>query len=155
MKLKLIPLATVASLALGLYPAFADTGSMTAKAKIDGVCKLAAVPTLDFGTLDQVTAAAVNPAAVNASYRCTSGTAPTSFKVGGATSSPFNGSLSNGTDSIAYTVSWTAPTTAGTGLSTGKTPVTVALTGSLPGGSNYQDVSAGNYTQAVSIDIAP
>lgn len=132
-----------------------DTATMTVKATVVGTCKLVSVPTLDFGTLNQVTAPAVNPPAVNVTYRCTKGTAPSTFKVGGQTASPFNGSLSNGTDPISYTISWTAPTTAGSGLGTGVTPVNVALAGSMPGGSNYQNVSAGTYTQSVSIDISP
>ena len=50
---------------------------------------------------------------------------------------------------------WTNPTTQGSGLGTGITPVNVALTGSMLGGSNYQNVSAGTYTQSVAIVIAP
>lgn len=132
-----------------------DTATMTVTATVVGVCKLVSVPTLDFGTLNQATAAAVNPPAVNVTYRCTKGTPPGSFKVGTLTSGPFNGSLSNGTDSITYTINWAAPTTAGSGLGTGVTPVNVPLTGSMPGGANYQNVSAGTYTQSVAIEISP
>lgn len=144
-----------AAAAAGCTLAWADTATMTVKATVVGTCKLVSVPTLDFGILNQATAPAVNPAAVNVTYRCTKGTPPGTFKVGGQTGGPFNGSLSNGTDTIAYTIAWTAPSTAGSGLGTGVTPVNVPLTGSMPGGSNYQNVSAGSYTQSVSIEISP
>lgn len=147
--------AIAAAAALSCSFAFAgDTQNMTVQAQVVGTCKLVTVPTLDFGTLDQVTAPAVNPAAVNVTYRCTKNTAPATFTVGGG-ASPFTGSLGNGTDTIAYTITWTAPTTGGSGLGTGITPVNVALTGSMAGGANYQNVSAGTYTQTVAIAITP
>lgn len=153
-KLSRLAVATAAA-ALSCSAAFAaDTQNMTVQANVVGTCKLVTVPLLDFGTLNQVTAPAVNPAAVNVTYRCTKNTAPTSFTVGGG-ASPFTGSLGNGTDTIAYTVTWTNPTTQGSGLGTGITPVDVALTGSMAGGANYQNVSAGTYTQSVAIVINP
>ncbi|HYD75651.1 spore coat protein U domain-containing protein [Ramlibacter sp.] len=132
-----------------------DTATMTVTATVVGVCKLVSVPTLDFGTLNQATAPVVNPPAVNVTYRCTKGTPPGSFKVGTLTSGPFNGVLSNGTDTITYTINWTPPTTAGSGLGSGVTPIDVPLIGSMPGGANYQNVSAGTYTQSVPIEISP
>lgn len=148
--------AVAAFVAASSSPALAaDTQNMTVQATVVGTCKLGTMPLLDFGTLDQVAAPAVNPAAVNVQYRCTKNTAPTTFSVGGSTSGTFNGSLGNGTDTIAYTITWTNPTTKGSGLGTGVTPVDVALTGSMTGGANYQNVSAGTYTQSVAIVINP
>ena len=151
---KLKTIACIALLAPAAAVFAADSQNLTAQATVNGTCKLATVPTLDFGTLDQVNAPAVNPTAVNVTYRCTKNTAPSSFKVGGTATSPFTGSLSNGTDTIAYTITWTAPTTQGSGLGTSVTPVNVGLAGSMAG-TAYQNVSAGSYTQSVAIDIAP
>lgn len=149
-------IAALALAAAAVSPAFAgDSQNMTVQASVVGTCKLVTVPTLDFGTLNQATAPAVNPAAVKVQYRCTKNTAPTSFTVGASSTGSFAGSLSNGTDTIGYTVTWTNPTTGGSGLGTGVTPVDVNLTGSMPGGANYQNVSAGNYTQSVAIAINP
>ena len=151
--LKLAALGAAALLSAAAVQA-SDSANMTVQATVVGTCKLVTVPTLDFGTLNQVTAPNLTPAAVNVTYRCTKGSAPTSFKVGGTATSPFAGSLSNGTDTIAYSISWTAPTTAGSGLGSSVTPVNVGLSGSM-NGSAYQNVSAGSYTQSVAIDIAP
>lgn len=148
-----IAIAAVLATASGL--AAADTLNMTVQASVVGTCKLVTVPTLDFGTLDQVNAPAVNPAAVNVQYRCTKNTAPAGFTVGGSATGSYAGSLSNGTDNIAYSITWAAPATQGSGLGTTVTPVDVPLTGSMPGGANYQNVSAGAYTQSVAVVITP
>lgn len=145
--------AVAAAAVLSCSFASADTLNMAVSAQVVGTCKLVSVPAMDFGTLNQVTAPVV-PAAANVTYRCTKNTAPATFTVGGG-GSPYTGSLGNGTDNIAYTVSWTAPTTGGDGLGTTITPVTVALTGSMAGGTNYQNASAGTYTQSVAVVITP
>src|SRR5690349_572044 len=98
--------AVCAATALSCNLAFAV--DMTVTAAVVGTCRVITGPTLDFGTLNQVTALDLTPTAVNATYRCTKNTAPATFTVG-ASASPYTGSLSNGTDTIAYTVSWTAP----------------------------------------------
>ena len=149
-----LAVATAAATLLGSAAFAGDTQNMTVQANVIGTCKLVTVPLLDFGTLNQVTAPAVNPAAVNVTYRCTKNTAPTSFTVGASNTGAFTGSLSNGTDTIAYGITWTAPVTGGSGLGTGVTPVNVALTGSIAA-TVYQNVSAGTYTQSVAIVIAP
>lgn len=144
----------VAAAALTSSLALADTANMAVSATVVGTCKLVTVPALSFGTLDQVAAPAVTPAAVNVTYRCTKNTAPTAFTVGGSGGGSFTGSLSNGTDTIAYGITWTTPTTGGSGLGTGITPVDVALSGTIAA-SVYQNVSAGSYTESVAIAITP
>jgi len=144
--------AATAVVALSSTGAFAaDSLNMTVQATVVGTCKLVAVPLLDFGTLNQVTAPAVNPPAVNVTYHCTKGITP-GFTIGGAAASPFTGSLSNGTDTIAYTIAWAAGA-AGTGF--GTAALSLPLTGSMAGGANYQNVSSGTYSQTVAVDIAP
>jgi spore coat protein U-like protein len=150
---KLSTLAAV--LALASTGAFADTANMTVTANVPTACRLITVPALGFGTLDQVNAPAVNPAAVTLQYKCTNGTAPTGFTIGGSATGTFTGALSNGTDTIAYTIGWTAPTTAGTGLASTTTPIDVSLTGAMAGGVNYSGKSVGAYTQSVAVVITP
>jgi spore coat protein U-like protein len=144
-----------AALALSSTAALADSANMTVTANVPTACRLITVPALGFGTLDQVNAPAVNPAAVTLQYKCTSGTAPTAFSIGGSTTGSYTGSLSNGTDNIAYSIAWTAPTTAGTGLASTTTPIDVTLTGSMAGGTNYSGKSVGSYTQSVPVVITP
>ena len=144
----------VATAALTSSLALADTANMAVNASVIGTCKLVTVPLLDFGLLNQVTALAVTPAAVNVTYRCTKNTAPATFTVGASGSGSFTGSLSNGIDTIAYGITWTNPATPGLGLGTGITPVNVALTGTIAA-TVYQNVSAGSYAQSVAIAITP
>jgi spore coat protein U-like protein len=149
--------AVAAAAALSCSFASADTLSMAVSANVVGTCKLVAVPALPFGTLDQVLAPNLDPAAVNVTYRCTKNTAPATFTVGGSATTPFTGSLANTTtpgDTIAYTITWTAPVTGGSGLGTGVTPVNVPLSGHMLG-ANYQNVTAGSYSQSVAVVITP
>ena len=155
---KLARLAAVtAAAALTCAVASADSLNMAVTANVSGKCKMVSVPPLDFGTLDQVLAPVVTPAAVSVTYRCTKGTAPSTFTVGGFASSPFTGSLTTaGPDTIAYTIAWPTPVnTVGGGLGALIAPVTVLLTGSMPGGANYQNVAAGPYAQTVPVAITP
>lgn len=155
---KFVRLAAVtAAAAMSCSFAAADTLSMAVSATVVGTCKLVSVPALPFGTLDQVAAPDLDPAAVNVTYRCTKNTAPATFTVGASNTGSFTGSLSNTTtpgDTIAYTITWTAPTTGGTGLGTGITPVNVPLSGHMLGAS-YQNVTAGSYSQSVAVVITP
>ena len=153
--MKKLSLVAAAVLSLASTAAFADTANMTVSASVPTGCRLITVPALSFGTLDQVSAPAVNPTAVKVQYKCTAGTSPSSFSVGGSTSGSYTGSLGNGTDTIAYTIAWTNPTTAGTGLGSSITPIDVSLAGSMAGGANYNAKSTGNYTESVAIVIAP
>ena len=149
--------AVAAAAALSCSFASADTGSMAVSANVIGTCKLISVPSLPFGTLDQVLAPAVDPTAVNVTYRCTKNTAPATFTVGASNTGTFIGLLANTTtpgDTIAYTITWTAPTTGGSGLGTGITAVNVPLSGHMLGAS-YQNVTAGSYAQAVAVVITP
>ena len=137
--------------------ATADTGIMAVSANVIGTCKLISVPPLPFGPLDQVAAPDLNPPAVNVTYRCTKNTGPSSFTVGGSAAPTFNGILANTTtpgDTIPYTITWVAPTTAGSGLGSTIAAVIVPLSGHMLG-ANYQNVTAGNYAQAVTVLINP
>lgn len=134
------------------FASAADTLPMTVSASVVATCKLVTVPLLDFGTLNQVTAPAVNPAAVNVTYRCTKGTTPAITLGAALSASPFTGSLSNGTDTIAYAITWTNPGATLTGF--GGSALSVGLTGAIAA-SIYQNVTAGTYTQTVAVNITP
>ncbi len=133
----------------------ADSLDMNVQANVPATCRLVSVPSFNFGDLDQVAAPAITLPTQNVVYRCTNGTAPTGFTVGSSSTSPFLGSLSNGTDTIAYQVAFAAPTTPGTGLAAVGNNINVTLTASMAGGANYNAKSTGLYTQLVPITIAP
>lgn len=148
--------ALVASCAaLSCAAASADTMSMTVQASVTGTCKLVSAPLLDFAALNQVTAPVVTGTSV-VTYRCTKGTSPTAFTLGGLAANPFAGVLTNtaNTDNFAYSIAWTAPGTVGAGLGSSVTPINVTLNGTIAA-SVYQNVSAGTYNQVVAILIAP
>lgn len=148
--------ALVASCAaLSCAAASADTLSMTVQASVTGTCKLSSVPLLDFGALNQVTAPIVLTSGT-VTYRCTKGTAPTAFTLGGLAANPFAGVLTNtaNTDNFAYSIAWVAPTAPGNGLGATSTAINVVLNGTIAA-SVYQNVSAGTYNQVVAILIAP
>lgn len=156
--------AILAVVAFASSQAYAlDTGSLQVTATVNGICKLAAVPAMGF-TLDP--SSALNGTATSAvTYRCTKGTAPSEFKVGGQLATPgyasgataalgaLKGTGAN-TDVIPYRVDWTAPSVAGSGLGTTVTPVTVTLTGTILN-ADYVNVTADTYTANVAVTISP
>lgn len=151
-KLTRIAAVSAAAALLSASAFAADTQNMTVQATVTAACTLVSVPTLDFGTLNQATAPVVSPAAVNVTYHCTKGQTPIFTLGAGLSASPFTGSLSNGTDTIAYTITWAAGA-AGTGF--GTAALSLPLTGSMAGGANYQNVTAGTYTQTVAVNVTP
>lgn len=147
-------LAVVAAFAAVSPAALADSMNMTVQANVVGTCRMVSTPTIDFGALNQVTAADLTaPGSPAITYRCTKNTAASSITLGGS-ASPFAGSMGNGTDFIAYQITWATPATQGSGLGTGVTPISVALTATMPG-ANYQNVSAGSYSQTVAVAVNP
>ena len=134
-----------------------DSVNMAVSANVIGTCKLVSVPPLPFGLLDQVAAPNLNPPAVTVTYRCTKGTSPVSFTVGGSAAPTYSGLLANTTtpgDTIPYTITWAAPTTQGSGLGSAVAQVPVLLSGSMLG-ANYQNVTAGAYAHTVAVVITP
>lgn len=144
-----------AALVLGSSAVLADSLDMTVQATVTGTCRIQSTPAIDFGTLNQVTAPVVNRSG-DIVYKCTKGTPAASITIGGVlNTSSFTGSLSNTIDNIAYTLSWSTPTTtAGSGLGSTASAITVAVAASMPGGANYQDKSAGTYSQTVLVTVS-
>jgi spore coat protein U-like protein len=148
--------ALVAAIALPTGAAWADSVNMAVSATVAAGCRMTSVPAMAFGTLNQVTAADVTAGATVA-YKCTVGTTPTAFTVGGSATGTYNGTLSTTApvNTMAYAITWTAPTfVAGTGVGSGGTATTVALLGTLLG-ATYANSPVGSYTQNVPIAIAP
>jgi len=151
---KFIRQATVLAAALCCSAVFAaDNQNMAVSATVSGVCKLTAVPALSFGALDpSSTANGAGTATVE--YKCTKGTAPSSFSVGGSTTGSLNSALGALTspDTIAYSITWAPPSGTGTGFGTGSTATSVVITGTIPN-ANYVNVKADTYTDVVAIVI--
>ncbi|TFZ08508.1 spore coat protein U domain-containing protein [Ramlibacter humi] len=160
--MKLSTTARIAAICLAALAgaAHADTQSITVSATVSGVCKLTAFPNMTFTALDP-TSAADGSGSTTIQYKCTKGTAPSSFTVGGSSTGTYSGTGANalaGTggnlDTIPYTITWTAPTAAGSGFGTGSTATSVSLTGAILN-ANYVNVKADTYSKQVAIVIAP
>jgi spore coat protein U-like protein len=153
---RLSRIAAAALIAVASSAALADSQNMPVTANVNGACKLTSVGTMAFGTLDPAAAADVTTSA-DVSYRCTKGQAAGNFAVNSVTDgvAGTGGSIGNGTDTIAYTVNWTAPT-AFTGAGFGSTAAskTVTLNGKILG-TAYPNVSAGSYTGTIPVSILP
>jgi spore coat protein U-like protein len=162
---QLVRRAFVLVLGLVASAAFAaDNQTLNVSATVTGTCKLISVPPMSF-TLDP-TSASNGAATSNVTYRCTKGTAPTGFTVGGASAATgfssgttaatgaLVGAIVGNTDVLPYSISWTAPSTAGSGMGTGVTPVTVALSGSIAN-SAFINATADTYSGSVAVVINP
>lgn len=154
--LKLARIAAAALIAAASSAAFAapgDTQPLVVTANVTGVCRLTSVPAMNF-TLDP-SVGTNQTATSNVQYKCTKNTAPVTFTVGGAAAAAgYTGVLTGTGGTIGYSIGWTAPTTAGSGLGAAITPVTVALTGSILG-TAYVNAAAGSYTETIDVVIAP
>jgi len=152
--LKFARIAAVALAAAASSAAFAagSTQSLVVNATVTGACLMNAIPAMNF-TLDP-TVGTNQTATSTVQYKCTNGTTPTIFTVGGSSTGSLTGSLANGALTMPIAFSWTQPTTAGSGLGAGVTPISVIVTGSILG-TDYVNAAAGTYTQTISVTVAP
>src|SRR5262245_53517404 len=91
-------------------PAIAgDTATLAISATVSGTCKFTTGSfNMAFGTLDPVVAS--NQSKTTAlTYKCTKGQAATSFSFDGVAVSPTSVNITNGTDNIPVSLSWTTP----------------------------------------------
>jgi spore coat protein U-like protein len=152
--LKFARIAAVALAAAASSAAFAaagDTQSLTVNATVSGACKMSTISPMAF-TLDP-TVGTDQTASTTVQYKCTKGVTPGTFTVGGVAAN-YSGSLANGGNTMPYSIAWTAPSTAGSGLGSGVTPISVTLTGTILG-TDYVNAAAGTYTQTISVTVAP
>ena len=145
-----------AALALAASTGFAaDNLSLNVTASVAAVCNLTLSGPMAFGALDP-TSTANATASVTASYKCTKGTAVTSFTVDGGITGTYAGSMTGAgatPDSIPYTITWTNPTAyTGGGLGSAVAAKTVSLGGTITN-ANYVNVKPDSYAGSVSIAV--
>ncbi len=144
---KLLALATAAATIAMAATTMAATASLSVTASVTNACSITG-GTLAFGSLDTLSAPAVTATSSGVTVTCTKGD---SYTLAAGPGSHYTGSqayLSNGTDTIPYSI--TVPTlSAGTGSSQ-----TIALTGSIASGA-YSTASAGTYTDTVTLTVTP
>jgi hypothetical protein len=131
-----------------------DNAVLTVSATVSGTCKFTTGTfTMNFGTLDP--SAVANQTQTTAlSYKCTKGQAATSFSFDADATSPASVNITNGTDNIPVSLSWTAPAALGSGFGVGSAAITMNVTGDILG-VDYASVSAGAYTKNVAVVVAP
>ncbi|HUU72526.1 MAG TPA: spore coat protein U domain-containing protein [Burkholderiales bacterium] len=137
-----------------------NTNTLRVTAAITGTCNFSANnntagnTTLDFGTLDQATGGNVVATTTSLQYWCTKGEVATNISAGnGANTAGCSGTrcLSNGTDLIPYSLAVSFNAAVGSGKST---PINVDFDGGIVD-ADYIDVSAGNYSDLVTLTITP
>lgn len=130
-----------------------DSSTLNVSATVQGVCHFSSAT---FG----MTFTDINPHDTGAktkastiSYKCTSGTpaATVTFDTGASGSSV---NLSDGVNNLPVTLTWTTPTTNGSGFGTGSSAITFDVTGSIAE-SDYANKPAATYTKAVIVAINP
>ncbi len=131
----------------------ADTANVQVTATVVGTCSFATIPAVDFGTLDPGTNGAVNPAPVNLTFNCTNGIAYTLSDDKGGAGGSLNSTLSNGTDTIPYSLAYS--NSAGVGQGAGvANEITSVLTASIAAGT-YGGISVGAYSDTIQFTINP
>jgi len=135
-------------------PAIAgDTATLAVSATVSGTCKFTTASfAMNFGTLDPSAAANQNQSTA-LTYKCTKGQAATSFSFDTDASSPASVNITNGTDNIPVTLTWTVPATQGSGFGAGA-DISMTVNGAILG-TDYANVSAGIYTKNVAVVVAP
>lgn len=151
---KAMTIAAAAVLVLAAGTAMAvDTANVTVTASVAGTCSFASIPSVDFGSLDPGTNGAVNPAPVNLTFNCTNGIAYTLSDDKGGAAGSLSSNLSNGTDTVPYSLTYTNVSGVGLGAG-GANEITSVLTGSIAAGT-YGGISVGNYTDTIQFTINP
>ncbi len=148
-KILIVAAVLIVAGALGGDVFAAGTTTVNVSANIVGTCQFSTTPTLAFGALDQ-TSSSDATATGALTFWCTKGAAYTLSDPLGSTGA-YAGTISNGTDSIAYSIAYTSATGTGTGKTS---PVSSTLTATILN-TNYVDVSAGAYAGTVQFTIAP
>jgi spore coat protein U-like protein len=116
------------------------TANLTVQASIVAACSVDAPTALDFGVLDATIAGASKSTTTPVNVHCTKGTAPVLTAT--------NPAMGNGTDTIAYTLTFPA-----VAASTGVTQV-VTVTGDIAAGGFFMK-SSGSYTNTAVITVNP
>jgi spore coat protein U-like protein len=144
-------LVAVAAMAFAGFAA-ADTSDVGVTAKVLGTCKFDTSTAADFGSLDPMSPAA-QTATGAVTFWCTNGTTYNLSANNGANASGTQKRMKGpgASDFINYSLSLASTTGTGLGKSTS---ITVNADASLTA-TAYQDSVAGNYSDAVTVTIAP
>jgi spore coat protein U-like protein len=131
--------------------AWAATTTVAVTANVVGTCQFNNAGAIAFGDLDQVAAPLVNGGVTQPTFWCTKNATYTITDDSGVNEAAAGARrMTNGTDFIPYTFTYTA-----SGPGTGKTtPISMNIAATVAAGS-YIDVSAGPYTDTVTLTIAP
>jgi spore coat protein U-like protein len=147
-----------AAIAFAAASAFAGTDgtNLTVTATVGAKCKVTTT-NMAFGSLDPTLSTDATTTAT-ASYKCTKGTAVTSFAVNsitaGATGTTgvMSGTAGN-TDTSTYGIKWTNPTAfTGDGLGASGTAKSVTLNGTILN-ANYVNVTPDSYTGTIGVAV--
>ena len=143
----------VASLACVAGLAFADTTQLNVLAKVSGVCKFGAAPTMDFGLIDPSTVTADISGTASVQYRCTKGTVPATLSLPTGTFAMVDPSVA--TSTLPFTLTLPATSTLlGTGF--GAAPqLTFSVTGKILLADAQAALAGTGYTQKLTLTITP
>lgn len=130
-----------------------ETANITVTATVPGVCKLtsSATPSVPITANPSVGGDATGTAPVT--FKCTKNH-PYTFKVGGSSTSPKTGNLSDGATTpvlVPYSASWTQPSGTGAGF-TSANEVTADVLVTISE-ADYLDKPAGSYTGTIAVTI--
>lgn len=147
--------ATIIVSAAG-FAAAAGTQNLNVTATVSGVCKFSsAVQTLTFGTVDPSVPGPIAGSGAAVTYKCTKGTAATGVTPDNGTNFSASRRMGNGTDFIPYSLTISGGTQTGLGFAAGAgTDLALIIGGSIVA-ADYQNVSAGAYSDTVVLTLAP
>ena len=159
MKINKVLFKLVVAAVLGCSAGFAvagDTQNLGVSASVTATCKfLTTAQTLTFGAIDPSGTATPSGSGATVTYRCTKGTAATGVTLGnGGNFLTGSRRLGNGTDFIPYSLSLTGGTATGAGFGSAITGSALTFTAGIVA-SDYQNVSAGTYTDTVLMTLTP
>ena len=131
--------------------AWAATTQVAVSANVVGTCQFNNAGSVAFGQLDQVNAPLVTGTVIQPAFWCTKNASYTITDDSGVNELVAGARrMSNGTDTIQYTFTYTAG-----GSGAGKTtPTSMSIIATIPAGT-YSDVSAGSYADTVTLTITP
>lgn len=146
--------ATLLSAIAGL--ATADTQNLTVSATVSAVCKFSSTAqTLSFGTVDPSVAGPISGSGAAVTYKCTNGTPATGVTAGNGAHFSGGRRMANAgsTEFIAYSLTISGDTQTGTGFGSGQDK-SLTVGGQIIA-TDYQNVSAGAFSDTVVLTIAP
>jgi len=153
MKKILMALIAVALVAMAGAAMAQDTATVAVSATVVGTCKFATGGSIPFGNLDPSVGTDQTPAVTQPTFWCTKGASYTISDDDGLYESGANlNRMKHGTlaEYIPYSFTYTA---SGTGAGPGSV-LTMDIASSVKG-TDYQNASAGSYTDTVTLTINP